>query len=356
MDVDIIALSPEPGHEPPVSPSAQEVRTHLCSGRNSLSALLRGNSAYESELRLIRRSTPSDLVIHDHGIWLPTNHWVAGMSRSLGVPRVVSPRGMLSPWALGYQRWKKKVAWLAYQHRDLRSATALHVTSEEEAEEVRALGLRQPLVVLPNGVDVPDKTATFTAEAGERSALFLSRIHPKKGLLNLVNAWSRVRPRQWRLIIAGPDDSGHAKEVERLAAAEGIASQIEFIGSVPDSEKWDLYRRAHLFVLPTFSENFGIVIAEALATGLPVITTVGAPWRKVLQYHCGWWVDLGVEPLAAALKEATDLGPAQLAEMGARGRDLVSREFSWSHIATKMHEAYLHLLGKARRPSMVYTD
>lgn len=349
--MDIVAIAQQAGHEAPVRPSSEAVSVHLRPGSNSIRALILGNPEYENVLRAFNRSRENDrLVVHDHGVWLPTNHRVALLTRELGIPRVLSPRGMLSAWALDYQRQKKRVAWLLYQRRDLQSAMVLHATSQEEAADMRSLGLRQPVAILPNGVEVPITSARLVTDSRERYALFLSRVHPKKGLLNLVAAWARVRPLGWRLLIAGPSEAGHRSEVEQLAANLGIQSQIEFVGTVDDRAKWDLYRGASLFVLPTFSENFGIVIAEALASGVPVITTVGAPWRALSEHRSGWWIDIGVEPLVQALADATSMNPDQLFAMGKRGREFVRRELSWDRIATQMRQVYAYMIGREPPP------
>src|SRR5262249_35021942 len=163
---------------------------------------------------------------------------------------------------------------------------------------------RQPLAVIPNGVDLPATLPSARTGGGTRRALLLSRIHPQKGLVNLVNAWARVRPARWALVIAGPDDGGHQSRIEAPAARAGIGDRVEFAGSIEDARKWDMYASADLFVLPTHNENFGIAIAEALAAAVPVITTKAAPWPGIVRHRCGWWVDLGVDALAAALAEA----------------------------------------------------
>jgi len=348
--VDIVALERQAGQEAPIKPPSDAVNIHLRPGSNSIRALVRGNFEYEEVIRALCASREDGFVVHDHGVWLPTNHRVARLTRQLGLPRVLSPRGMLSAWALDYQRWKKRAAWLLYQRRDLRTAMVLHATSQEEAQEMRSLGLRQPIAILPNGVDVPSTPARLVTDARKRYALFLSRVHPKKGLLNLVAAWARVRPQGWRLVIAGPSEGSHRGEVEQLAATLGIQSEIEFVGSVDDRAKWDLYRCASLFVLPTFSENFGIVIAEALATGVPVITTVGAPWSALSEHRSGWWIDIGVDPLVQALADATSMHPDQLFAMGERGREFVRRELSWDRIATQMRQVYAYMIGREAPP------
>ena len=218
-----------------------------------------------SSLLLERCRTSHVTVIHDHGVWLPANRTASVAARKLGLPLVVSTRGMLEPWALNHRSVKKWVAWRLYQRESLSVATVLHATAEQEAENLRHLGLRQHIAVIPNGVELQTSPRLPRAVAGPRIALFLSRIHPKKGLMELVEAWRMVRPHGWRLIIAGPDEDGHRTEVERAVQQAGLTSEVEFSGPVDGTAKSDLYRRADLFVLPTFSENFGVVVAEALS-------------------------------------------------------------------------------------------
>jgi glycosyltransferase involved in cell wall biosynthesis len=186
------------------------------------------------------------------------------------------------------------------------------------------------------------------------NALFLSRLHPKKGLINLIEAWSIVRPDGWDLTIAGPDDGGHRQVIEQLIRTHDLAASVRLVGSVPDADKWALYAASDLFVLPTFSENFGIVIAEALVSGLPVITTKGAPWSGLHQHGCGWWIEVGVEPLVDALTSAIRLSSCEREALGARGRAYIERDFSWAGITRKMLRAYEWLLDAGDRPSFVH--
>jgi len=180
----------------------------------------------------------------------------------------------------------------------------------------------------------------------------LSRIHPKKGLINLIDAWARVRPEGWRLVIAGPDEGGYQAEVAERIRTSGVGEQVSFVGAVEGEAKAALYRNADLFVLPTFSENFGVVVAEALAYGLPVLTTRGAPWADLETHNCGWWIDTGVEPLAQALREAMALSDEQRHAMGARGRDYVLR-YDWGGIAAQTAAVYRWVLGQGDKPDCV---
>ncbi|MFZ4699311.1 MAG: glycosyltransferase [Candidatus Methylumidiphilus sp.] len=295
-------------------------------------------------------------LFHDHGLWLPTNHVAATVARQLNIPLIISPHGMLEPWALNYRAWKKRLAWHLYQKRDLETAALLHATSKREAENLRKLGLRQPIAIIPNGTHLPEWRDLIFPKQSPRKMFFLSRIHPVKGLLNLVQAWKMARPKGWKMVIAGPDEGGHQKIVEAAIHQAGLQDEFEFAGSVDGAEKEALYRSADVFVLPTFTENFGLVVAEALACGVPVITTKGAPWEGLLTHRCGWWIDIGVEPLVAALREATNLPPDTLREMGQRGRVYVEQNFGWSGIAQQMLSVYRWVLGQGEKPDCVMSD
>jgi len=263
---------------------------------------------------------------------------------------------MLEPWALGHKVWKKRVGMALFQRNDLDAARVLIATSSQECESIRKLGLRQPVAVIPNGVDlaVPQRVGNEPPRRPERvrSVLFLSRIHPKKGLLNLMHAWARLAPRGWHLRIAGPDEGGHLAEVMALAQRLGIAASVDHVGEVDGERKSETYRDADVFVLPTFSENFGVVVAEALAHGLPVITTRGAPWADLETERCGWWIDIGVEPLVDALRTAMALGDEDRRAMGERAREHV-RRYDWTAIARDTVAVYSWILGKGPRPQCV---
>lgn len=293
------------------------------------------------------------VVVHDHGLWLPTNHRSATETRRFHVPRISSPRGMLSEWSLRQHWLKKRLAWLAFQREDLSRSAVLHVTSNQELHEVRRLGIRTPVAVIPNGVRVPSAVPRRHSTSMRR-AVFLSRIHPGKGMLELIQAWSILRPEGWELVIGGTDDDGYEAIVADLARTLR-APAVTFHGAVADHAKWDFYRSAELFILPTLSENFGLVVAEALASGLPVITTRSAPWAELVAHRCGWWVDTGVEALVESLRDALGRSPAELASMGARGRELIVGRYSWDRIAADMMRVYQWVCGSGPQPAVIHT-
>lgn len=288
-------------------------------------------------------------LIHDHGQWLLSNRSAAAVARRHGIPRIVSPRGMLSPWARRHRRWKKDLAWWAYGQRDLMTADLLHATSDLEARELRDLGARQPIAIIPNGVELRPPADTEGTRTS-RTLVFLSRLHVKKGVNELVAAWRAVRPRDWRLLLAGPDE-GDLLAGLHITAADAI----DYVGPVTGEAKWRLLESAGVVVLPSHSENFGVVVAEALMAGTPVIATHGTPWSGLRDHGCGWWIPLTDGDLAEAIRVATALSPATLTEMGRNGRAWVTTAFCWNAIGRQMADVYRWILEGGQTPACVVT-
>jgi glycosyltransferase involved in cell wall biosynthesis len=327
-----------------VFPNAWQGRFLFCLWRGSFARTMRelpaaGNSA----------------LVHDNGLWLATNHWAATSAKRMSVPLIISPRGMLSEWAMQHRSWRKRIAWKYYQGRDLETAQVIHATSSEEANQIRNAQLRQPIAVIPNGVELSPFIGDRPVKNFPKTLLFLSRINPKKGLTMLADAWASLRPAMWRVVVAGFDEGGHQQKIQEHVKRLGIDSSFEFIGPVIGDEKWSLFNTADAFVLPSYSENFGIAVAEALSAGLPVITTQGTPWSDIAIRKCGWWVKADQASLEGALREVMQLSHEERNQMGIRGRRLVEEKFAWPAIARQMREVYAWALGKTEKPACVLT-
>ena len=236
----------------------------------------------------------------------------------------------------------------------MRSASMFVATANQEMDSIRQLGLRQAVAVIPNGVDVglpPCRDALLKAV---KTFLFLSRVHPQKGLHDLVEAWAKVRRPGWRVVIAGGGEESYRTRLDKLIRVRGLEADFEFVGYVEGTRKQACFDTADIFILPTYSENFGIAVAEALANELPVITTTGAPWQDLLEYRCGWWVEPGVKGVSDALIAAMRCDPDELREMGRRGRRLVIEKFSWDKIGVTALGVSEWLLDQSRpRPDVV---
>lgn len=308
-------------------------------------------------------------IVHLHGLWNRKLHRAAVACRKLGIPYVIAPRGMLEPWSLRQKWLKKRIARFLYQDKDLRCAAALHATAASESEQFRRLGFKNPVIISPNGVNPPnlqlqlDPPTTnlqlqLNSPTNTKRALFVSRMHPKKGVLELVEAFWKVEScgsgawRSWKVelvyTVSGELEKEYEAKVRARVKELGLEDKFIFTGALNDDEKWEAYARADLFVLPTYSENFGIVVAEALYAGVPVITTKGTPWSELEAptSNCGWWIDVGVEPLADALAKAMSLSDEERSEMGRRGHRLVEAKYTWDAVVKPMIEGYNTILEK----------
>ncbi len=286
-------------------------------------------------------------LIHLHGMWSPYLTIAALVAHFNRIPYIISPHGCLEPWALSYKKNKKYLALKSYQGVVLRSASMFIATASQEMQSIRSLGYRQPIAVIPNGVDVGMRIKPDLS-VGIKTILFLSRLHPIKGLLDLVEAWAISRRPGWKIVIAGGDEGGYREIVEALIQLKGLQSDFEFTGFVCGKNKQSCFDAATLFVLPSYSENFGIAVAEALANELPVITTTGAPWSDLVVHKCGWWVEPGVSGVADALITAMECSTDELQAMGKRGRELIINKYSWSQIGATGLEASNWLLNKSQ--------
>ena len=309
---------------------------------------------------VVQRVEPD--VVHLHGIWSVALHRCAVACRRLGIKYVIAPRGMLEPWSLKQKRLKKRIARWLYQDRDLKSAAALHATAESEAEQFRKLGFKNPIIVSPNGVNVPKCVLAAKNAKGAKRVLFVSRMHPKKGVLELVEAFKKVvrggeeEWRSWKVelvyTVSGELEREYEAKVKARVKELVLEDQFIFTGALNDEEKWQAYGRADLFVLPTYSENFGIVVAEALWAGVPVITTKGTPWKELEDRRCGKWIDLPVEgsnpsdwpALVSALEGVMLMTDDERRGMGARGRRLVEEMYTWDAVVKAMVKGYEAIL------------
>jgi len=294
-------------------------------------------------------------VLHVHGLWSMPTIYPARHARRFGAPLVQSPRGMLAPAALAFSASKKKLFAAMAQRRALQAVTCFHATSREEVADIRAYGLDAPVAVIPNGIDIPALDLdTSRKPVAPRTLLYLGRLHPIKGLDRLLEAWARIQDRhpEWRLRIVGPSEGTHRVALETAAVRLKLV-RVSFEDGLYGDAKLAALQAADLLVLPTRSENFAIIVAEALAAGLPVVTTTGAPWRGLVEHRCGWWIDHGVELLATTLAEAMAMPREALATMGARGRTWMARDFAWERIAADMLDVYRWCTGQGNRPGCV---
>jgi glycosyltransferase involved in cell wall biosynthesis len=294
-------------------------------------------------------------VVHNHSLWMLPNVYPGWVTKGRKVPYVVSPRGTLSEWAMSSGSKIKRVFWPLIQKPSITHAACFHATAESEYEDIRRMGFKQPVAIIPNGIDLPEYQKKMDRNH-RRTLLFLGRLHPVKGIDFLLRAWKILQDLypEWDLRIVGPDNTDNAVALKAMANQLELR-RVEFSGAIYGAAKFDAYRAADLYVLPTHSENFGMTVAEALACATPVVVSQGAPWSGLEQNGAGWWPEIGYEPLLSVLQSAMSLSSAELDTMGENGRRWVQNDFSWASIGHNMQATYRWLLGKGDKPACVET-
>jgi len=294
---------------------------------------------------LIEKEKPE--IVHINGIWEPQTWLFQKIAQKLGVKVVVSPHGMLDPFILKRHPIKKKLALLIFQRKSIQTADSFVVTSQLEYKSLQEFDIIQHVEIVPNAIELQFiKPKTYFLTEKDKNILYLSRIHSQKGIELLIDAFVYLKSQNIKLTIAGQGENSYIEFLKRKVIQKGLTYLIEFKGGVYGDEKWNLFNNSDLFVLPSYSECFGIVVAEALATGIPVITTTGTPWQELETEKCGWWIDLSVDNLVKAINEAIQLNAEELKDMGARGRKLVEEKYEIKAVAKQMKEFYNRILNQ----------
>jgi poly(glycerol-phosphate) alpha-glucosyltransferase len=347
-------------------------------------------------------------LVHQHGLWQFVSVAASRWHERTGRPHLISPHGMLDSWALANSKWKKRIAAWVFENKNIRSAACLHALCEAEAKAIRAFGLKNPICIIPNGIDLPvfGNAETLKSEIlksdGRKVLLYLGRIHPKKGLVNLLRAWSQAqssrhstldtRHSDWLLAIAGWDQGGHEKELKQLATALEIPwmdvrgkaetlktemlkgesastqereadlgisafqrSSVLFLGPQFGADKAACYRSCDAFVLPSFSEGLPMVVLEAWAHGRPVLMTPQCNLPEGFAGNAALRIEPETDSIGAGLRSLFEMSAGERREMGARGRSLAARRFAWPGIAREMRTVYEWMLGGGAKPECVQT-
>lgn len=281
-------------------------------------------------------------IIHGHGIYTALN-WVFGASaRKRDIPLVYHPQGMLEPWILARSRRKKTMAHWLFENANFRHVALWRALTATEAGQIRAFGIKAPIVIAPNGIDVsPFPIPPPPHKNDRRILLFLGRLHPKKGVDILLRAWAAMGAVRgnWELVIAGPDEIGHRALLEEIVAKEHLSDSVRFTGPVTGIEKLALIQSCDLFILPSHSEGFPVAALEAMAACKPVILTPGCNFPDASASGAGWIVEPSVGGIRELLATILTIDRGELRQRGLAGRALVERDYTWSAIARKLIDA-----------------
>jgi poly(glycerol-phosphate) alpha-glucosyltransferase len=316
---------------------------------------------YSRSLQSALRGSDADLL-HVHGLWMYTSvaakQWAAHTRR----PYVISPRGMLDPWALANRGWKKKIAMRAYEDAHLRRASCLHALCDSEAESIRALGLTAPICRVPNGATVPDGApqrpgwrAQLPADA--RILLYLGRLTPKKGPAPLIRAWANSRApgsaSPWHLVFVGSGPEAYCAELKALAAGLGVGETVHFLGALYGTDKAAAFASSDAFILPSFSEGMPNAALEAWAHGLPSLLTPQCNLPEGFEHGAAITIEPNELAIANGLRRLMGMTDDERHAIGARGRSLIAKRFTWQVVAAEMEAVYRWLLGFQARPETV---
>lgn len=334
---------------------SEEMNTHILEGTNvSVKIVSQNISTKDLEEEILKGDYD---LIHAQNLWMPLYHKLAKIARKLGIPYIMTPRGCLEPWCMKQKRIKKLVAFHLYQKRDLQQAACILATAKIEADNIRALGITAPIAIIPNGIDISEyKCRTLEDKTKvKKQILFLSRIHEKKGIEFLINVWEQLHIQypDWNVVIAGNGEETYIQNLMAMIVSKGLQGRVEIIPPVFGEDKHKLYCESSLFVLPTYSENFGMVIAEAMSCGVPVITTNGTPWQELNEKHLGWCIDLSIENLAKTISEAIDKGQDKLFELGQRCSKHIHDTYQYTEVAAKNKTVYEWIINGGDKPEYV---
>ncbi len=331
-----------------LTPVKDFVPLERCTPHNIPLSLMHVGQMKRAWLRLLEDIQPD--IVHVNCCWMPqialvikwTDQWRKELQRPMGI--VLTPHGMLEPWLIQRNYWTKKFpAICLYQRKAVKRCDLVVATADEEKQHLSELGWNQRIAMVQNGIDVRQIVMKSEWKA-PRKLLFMSRVHPKKGLELLFQALARFERCPFRLDIAGSGEESYIGKLKQLVKELGLEDVVTFLGPVYGTAKWELIRQADVVVLPTYSENYGLIVAEALASGTPVLTTTGTPWQSIEKESCGWWVNPTPEEIYSALVDVSNLGDTEMEKMGRRARLLAENDCAIDVKVGQLYQLYLSIL------------
>ena len=299
------------------------------------------NGRFKNEISKLFDVIKPDLV-HVNCCWMPACAFVQQMAQKRNIKVVLTPHGMLEPWIIKRHYWTRKLpALLLYQKAAIQNADCLQATAESEKQNLLKLGYNSNIKIVKLGIDAESITMK-TSWKKNKQLLFLSRVHVKKGINYLIEAADMLREelQGYKILVAGEGDADYIDSLKQQIMDKGLQNIIHLIGGVYGDKKWKLFQTSDLFVLPTNSENFGLAIAESLASGTPVITTVGTPWNDLNSSKSGAWIEIGTQSLVETLRRFLSLTDEDLEAMGKNGRKLIETKYSAKVMAEEMLKVY----------------
>lgn len=296
-------------------------------------------------------------MIHIHSIWTFFTHYAAKYARAKKIPYVIAPRGTLYHRAMYDRKWlKKQIAWHIYQKKDVEYASCLQATCLEEMEEIRDLGCKTPIAIIPNSYDSKMIKQGTYVDNGIFQIGYLGRLSPRKHVEKLIYALDYLKKyhNNIRLCVIGADDEKYEDFLKKETKRLKVEDSVTFTGFLKGEALDDAIRYCNVFVFPSDFENWGNVVPDVLVREIPAITSKGMPWKILEQEGCGWWIETRQDVINTTLLKAYDNGYEELRRMGLRGRKLVEENFSVEPIGAKLKELYAWIVYGGSKPDFVY--
>jgi glycosyltransferase involved in cell wall biosynthesis len=311
--------------------------------------------AFSMEMLLCLKQEGKNVdIVHQHGIWTFPSVISSILVGKYSCKLVIAPHGMLEQTDLNKSKIKKFVASLLYEKNNFKNASCFHATAKNEVVAFEKYGLKNKIALISNGISEewlkmegnPDRFyQDCNIDKKSKILLFMSRIAPKKGLSLLFEAWSKIEDKKnWIITVVGDDKCEYAGEMKTLAGTLNIKETVQFVGTAFGQKKRDAFAAASLFILPSYSEGFPMVVLDSLGAGVPVIVTKAAEWSDLEKYMCGWWVDIDAVAIQKAIMEAINLKEEKLVQMGIAGKKMVEKLYSWNEIGKQTIELYKELM------------
>lgn len=294
-------------------------------------------------------------IFHSNGLWMFPNVTPLKIAKKYQKKCVLSPRGTLNIEALKYSKIKKFFFYNLFQKNILKKVDLIHVTSKDELNDVRRFGLNQPVAIIPNGIDIPK--IRYKKDDKIFKLIYLGRIHPKKGLENVIQAWSLVENLfpNWNFEIAGLGEKKYEEKIRNLIL-DTRSKSLRFVGPIYGEDKIKFLQTSDILIMPSFNENFGMVIAEALSNNTPVISGINTPWQKVIKMQCGWHIPNDTASIEKTFLKVFKMSKSNLIERGIRGRKWMEKDYSWKQVAKKMLLSYQWLISQKNKPKWIHTS
>lgn len=309
---------------------------------------------YSLELkRKLSKEIGDNDIVHLHSLWQYPSILLNQLNKGKKFKKIVSPHGMLDPWALNNNKIRKAISLFLYEKKNLNTADCIHALCEQEYRDIRKLAPNVPVAIIPNGVYLPEIKIKEKDKNSIKQLLFLGRIHPKKGIENLIKAWAEIKDNRWKLVIAGVDENGHEEYLKKIVFDLNLHSNIEFIGPVFGKDKESLLLTSDAFVLPSFSEGLPMSILEAWSYKLPVLMTPQCNLEIGFDVGGAISIDNSILGIKNGLLRLFTTEEDDIVNMGIQGYELVKSEYTWDKVGCKMEELYLWVIGESEKPNFV---